>query len=67
MALWRLAVEGKASHSGFPQNGINAAELANEVTRALQQWFYAHYPAHPKEPEYGFQAPSSLKPTRGAG
>ena len=39
MALWRLAIEGKGSHSGFPQNGINAAELATEVTRALQQWF----------------------------
>ena len=64
MALWRLAVEGKATHSGFPQNGINAAELANEATRALQQWFYANYPAHPKEQEYGFRAPSSLKPTR---
>ena len=64
MALWRLAIEGKGTHSGFPQNGINAAELANEATRALQQWFYAHYPAHPKEQEYGFRAPSSLKPTR---
>ncbi len=64
MALWRLAIEGKGSHSGFPQNGINAAELATEVTRALQQWFYAHYPVHPKEQEYGFRAPSSLKPTR---
>ncbi len=64
MALWRLAIEGKGTHSGFPQNGINAAELANEATRALQQWFYAHYPAHPKEREYGFRAPSSLKPTR---
>ncbi len=64
MALWRLAIEGKGSHSGFPQNGINAAELATEVVRALQQWFYAHYPTHPKEHEYGFRAPSSFKPTR---
>ena len=64
MALWRLAIEGKATHSGFPQNGINAAELANEVTRALQQWFYTNYPAHPKEQAYGFRVSSSLKPTR---
>ena len=64
MAPWRLVVEGKVSHSGFPQDGINAAELAFEVTRALQRWFYEHYPPHPKEREYGFRAPSSLKPTR---
>ena len=64
MAPWRLRVEGKAAHSGFPQDGINAAELAFEATRALQGWFYAHYPPHPKEREYGFQGPSSLKPTR---
>lgn len=64
MAIWRLLVEGKVAHSGFPQHGINAAELAFAATQALQEWFYAHYPPHPKEHEYGFQAPSSLKPTR---
>ena len=64
MATWKLTVEGKAAHSGFPQNGINAAELAFAATQALQNWFYAQYPAHPKEAEYGFLVPSSLKPTR---
>ena len=64
MAPWRLVVEGKVSHSGFPQDGINAAEIAFEATRALQRWFYEHYPAHPNEQLYGFRAPSSLKPTR---
>lgn len=64
MATWKLVVEGKVAHSGFPQNGINAAELAFEVTRALQAWFYQNYPPHPKEQEYRFLAPSSLKPTR---
>jgi acetylornithine deacetylase len=64
MATWRLVVEGKVAHSGFPQQGINAAELAFEATRALQAWFYRNYPPHPKEREYGFLAPSSLKPTR---
>lgn len=64
MALWRIIVSGKASHSGFPQNGINAVELANEVIRSLQEWFYAHYPAHPNEKGHGFVCPSSLKPTR---
>src|SRR5947207_6108849 len=64
MATWRLVVEGKVAHSGFPHNGINAAELAFEATRALQAWFYRNYPPHPKEREYGFLAPSSLKPTR---
>jgi len=64
MATWKLVVEGKVAHSGFPQNGINAAELAFEATRALQAWFYRNYPPHPKEREYGFLSPSSLKPTR---
>lgn len=64
MATWRLVVEGKVAHSGFPQNGINAAELAFAATQALQAWFYQNYPPHPKEQEYGFLVPSSLKPTR---
>jgi len=64
MATWRLVVEGKVSHSGFPQHGINAAELAFAATQALQGWFYRNYPPHPKEKEYGFLSPSSLKPTR---
>jgi len=64
MATWRLVAEGKVSHSGFPQHGVNAAELAFAATQALQAWFYRNYPPHPKEQEYGFLAPSSLKPTR---
>jgi acetylornithine deacetylase len=64
MATWKLTVEGKAAHSGFPQNGVNAAELAFAATQALQDWFYKNYPSHPKELEYGFLVPSSLKPTR---
>jgi len=64
MATWRLITEGKVSHSGFPQNGVNAAELAFTATQALQAWFYRTYPPHPKEQEYGFLAPSSMKPTR---
>ncbi|HXG20394.1 MAG TPA: M20/M25/M40 family metallo-hydrolase, partial [Methylomirabilota bacterium] len=64
MAVWRLVVEGKSAHSGFPQNGINAAELAFLAVQKLQEWFYRNYPPHPKEKEYGFLAPSSLKPTR---
>jgi acetylornithine deacetylase len=64
MATWRLIVEGKVAHSGFPQNGINAAELAFAATQALQEWFYRNYPPHPKEKEYRFLASSSLKPTR---
>ena len=64
MATWKLTVEGKVSHSGFPQHGINAAELAFAATQALQDWFYANYPPHAKEYEYGFLVPSSLKPTR---
>lgn len=64
MATWKLTVEGKGAHSGFPQNGINAAELAFAATQALQDWFYKSYPPHPKEQEYSFLVPSSLKPTR---
>ena len=64
MATWRIVVEGKIAHSGFPHQGINAAELAFAATQALQSWFYRNYPPHPKEQEYGFLASSSLKPTR---
>lgn len=64
MATWRLVVEGKIAHSGFPHQGINAAELAFAATQALQAWFYRTYPPHPNEREYGFLVPSSLKPTR---
>jgi acetylornithine deacetylase len=58
MATWRLVAEGKVSHSGFPQHGINAAELAFAATQALQAWFYRNYPPHPKYNEYGFLASS---------
>lgn len=64
MATWKLTVDGKVSHSGFPQYGINAAELAFVTTQVLQDWFYKSYPPHPKEQEYGFLVPSSFKPTR---
>jgi acetylornithine deacetylase len=63
MTTWRLTAAGKAAHSGFPHDGINAAELAYEATRALQEWFYRAYPPHPAERDYGFLTCSSLKPT----
>jgi hypothetical protein len=48
MATWRLVVEGKVAYSGLPHHGIHAAELAFEVTRALQTWLYENYPPHPR-------------------
>lgn len=60
---WRLTAVGKLVHSGFPHKGINAIELANDAMLSLQQQFYAHFPPHEREAEYGFECSSSFKPT----
>ena len=61
---WKLRAVGKLFHSGLPHKGINAYELANEALRAIQARFYADFPAHASEEEYGFACASTLKPTR---
>uniref|UniRef100_A0A7S3D2A4 Peptidase M20 dimerisation domain-containing protein n=1 Tax=Palpitomonas bilix TaxID=652834 RepID=A0A7S3D2A4_9EUKA len=61
---WALNVKGKLFHSGFPHKGINAVELAMEISSALQRHFYEKFPPHEKEKEYGFECSSSFKPTQ---
>ncbi len=38
--------------------------LAAHALQEIQKRFHADFPAHPKEKEYSFGAPSSLKATR---
>jgi acetylornithine deacetylase len=64
MAAWQLTVSGKIAHSGLPQDGINAIELASAAVAHLQRRFYERFPAHEQEERYEFPAPSSMKPTR---
>lgn len=35
-----------------------------DTVAEVQRRFYADYPPHPKETDYAFVAPSSMKPTK---
>lgn len=61
---WDLKCNGMLCHSGMPQQGINAVELAMEATKYLQDVFYEQFPACDKEKEYYFRTPSTMKPTQ---
>ena len=61
---WQLTISGKLFHSGFPQLGINAMEMAMDVVHYIQSKFYETFPAHPREAEYNFTNCSTLKPTQ---
>jgi acetylornithine deacetylase len=65
LAQWSLKVEGNkiAFHSGFPNKGVNAIEMANDCLSYIQKRFYEDFPPHAKEAEYGFPCSSSMKPT----
>ena len=64
MVSWKLKVEGKLAHSGFPNHGCNAIELAHDCLDKIQKSFYASFPKHEKESLYNFGSSSSMKPTR---
>ena len=64
IAAWTLRAHGKLFHSGLPQHGINAIELASAACDELQKRFYAKWTAHPQEAVYGFACSSSMKPTQ---
>jgi acetylornithine deacetylase len=49
---WELTAHGVLSHSGFPQNGINAIEVVSDAVRALQERFHAEFGPHPDEERY---------------
>jgi len=62
--VWELTATGKLFHSGFPQKAINALELAMDTVTHLQTRFHKDFPYSDKEKEYGFEIPSSMKPTQ---
>eukprot|EP01105_Mastigella_eilhardi_P010279 TRINITY_DN2402_c1_g1_i2.p1 TRINITY_DN2402_c1_g1~~TRINITY_DN2402_c1_g1_i2.p1 ORF type:complete len:408 (-),score=85.66 TRINITY_DN2402_c1_g1_i2:857-2080(-) len=64
MATWELVATGKQFHSGMPNRGINALELAWEAVSFLQKRFYVQFPRlKEKEELYKFECQSSMKPT----
>ncbi|KAL8216386.1 hypothetical protein R6Q57_023223 [Mikania cordata] len=63
MIPWKLHFTGKLFHSGLPNKAINPLELAMEALIEIQTSFYKDFPPHPKEEIYGFETPSTMKPT----
>lgn len=61
---WRLKCVGKLFHSGLPHKGINSIEMASDVMNYIQRRFYADFPRHPKEIDYNYATPSTIKPTQ---
>ncbi|XP_004148485.1 acetylornithine deacetylase [Cucumis sativus] len=61
---WTINTKGKLFHSGMPDKAINALELAMDALKDIQLKFYKDFPAVPKEAEYGFEIPSTMKPTQ---
>ncbi|KAI5642011.1 hypothetical protein M9H77_00208 [Catharanthus roseus] len=61
---WKLHFTGKLFHSGLPNKAINALELGMEALKVIQLRFYKDFPRHPKEEEYAFEIPSTMKPTQ---
>lgn len=43
---------------------INPLELAMEALKEIQTRFYRDFSPHPKEQDYGFATPSTMKPTQ---
>ncbi|XP_044465924.1 acetylornithine deacetylase-like, partial [Mangifera indica] len=64
MIPWKLHVTGKLFHSGLPHKAINPLELAMEALKEIQTRFYRDFSPHPKEQDYGFATPSTMKPTQ---
>ncbi|KAL8489188.1 hypothetical protein ACS0TY_025184 [Phlomoides rotata] len=61
---WKLHTTGKLFHSGLPNKAINPLELSMEALKVIQTQFYEDFPKHPKEEEYKFEIPSTMKPTQ---
>eukprot|EP00658_Telonema_sp_P-2_P082738 TRINITY_DN879_c0_g1_i9.p1 TRINITY_DN879_c0_g1~~TRINITY_DN879_c0_g1_i9.p1 ORF type:complete len:116 (+),score=35.14 TRINITY_DN879_c0_g1_i9:93-440(+) len=60
---WSLKCDGKIFHSGLPYQGINALEMVQDACSYLQGKFYEKFPAHPREADYAYACPSTMKPT----
>ncbi|PIN04864.1 Metalloexopeptidase [Handroanthus impetiginosus] len=63
---WHFKTTGKLFHSGLPNRAINALELGMEALKVIQLQFYEDFPPHPQEEVYGFETPSTMKPTQWA-
>src|SRR5690606_28360487 len=61
---WKITIDGKAFHSGYPQNAINPIELSSHLLRYLDQRFHTDFGKHPQDEEYKYKVGSSFKPTR---
>ncbi|KAL3497777.1 hypothetical protein ACH5RR_040509 [Cinchona calisaya] len=64
MIPWKLHATGKLFHSGLAHKAINPLELAMEALKEIQLRFYKDFPPHPKEEDYVFATPSTMKPTQ---
>ena len=57
--IWTLKVKGLSSHSGYPENGVNAITLGNETLRKLKEYFYSKYKITKEDKKYiGFTDPT---------
>lgn len=61
---WTLTATGKLFHSGLPNQGINAIELAMDAVTELQKRFYADFGPVEEEKAYNYACPSTIKPAR---
>ncbi|KAF7828566.1 acetylornithine deacetylase [Senna tora] len=64
MIPWKIQVTGKLFHSGLPNKAINALELGMDALKEIQVRFYRDYPPDPREKDYKFETPSTMKPTQ---
>ncbi|GBG90733.1 hypothetical protein CBR_g51240 [Chara braunii] len=64
MIAWKLRGIGKLFHSGLPHKAINPMEMTMEALNVIQSRFYKDFGPHPKEKDYGFATPSTMKPTQ---
>src|SRR5690606_15241618 len=57
---WKITIDGKAFHSGYPQNAINPIELSSHLLRYLDQRFHTDFGKHPQDEEYKYKVGSSF-------
>jgi len=63
MMAWELIAKGRQGHSGLPYDAVNALILGYEAVMELMKRFHEEFPAHPKEKDYGYKGPSTMKLT----
>lgn len=61
---WSMTANGLLGHSGLPNNAINSIEFGDEACKYIQDRFYEDFPKHEQEDTYGFEIPSTMKPTQ---